>query len=82
MFEQYLRHTALPVLELKFADGSVSYRWKVDEQGFCDADLVSVQREIGRLFSRRLEWQTMKTALAKDQFEVATDLYFVEVSKG
>ena len=27
------------------------------------------------------EWQTMKTALAKDQFEVATDLYFVEVSK-
>ena len=26
VFEQYLRHTALPVLELKFTDGSVSYR--------------------------------------------------------
>jgi len=28
-----------------------------------------------------VEWQTMKTALGKDEFEVATDLYFVTVSK-
>jgi hypothetical protein len=27
------------------------------------------------------EWQTMKTPLKKDEFEVATDLYFVTVSK-
>jgi hypothetical protein len=27
------------------------------------------------------EWQTMKTALRKDEFEVATDLYFVTVDK-
>lgn len=26
-------------------------------------------------------WQTMKTSLKKDEFAVATDLYFVEVSK-
>jgi hypothetical protein len=26
-------------------------------------------------------WQTMKTVLKKDEFEVATDLYFVTVSK-
>jgi hypothetical protein len=34
VFDQYLRHTAVPVLELKFADGAVSYRWKVDEKNF------------------------------------------------
>jgi hypothetical protein len=28
-----------------------------------------------------LEWQTMKTPLTKDQFEVATDLYYVDVDK-
>jgi len=27
------------------------------------------------------EWKTMKTALRKDDFAVATDLYFVNVSK-
>jgi hypothetical protein len=27
------------------------------------------------------EWKTMKTPLKKDQFAVATDLYYVDVSK-
>jgi hypothetical protein len=27
------------------------------------------------------DWQDMKTMLEKDQFEVATDLYYVAVSK-
>jgi len=27
------------------------------------------------------EWQTLKTEIKKDQFEVATDLYFIEVQK-
>ena len=26
------------------------------------------------------EWKTMKTSLKKDQFQVATDLYYVNVS--
>ena len=36
IFNQYLRHTAIPTLELKFdaAEGTVAYRWKVDEPGF------------------------------------------------
>jgi hypothetical protein len=36
IFNQYLRHPAIPVLQLKFDEGkgSVSYRWKVDEPAF------------------------------------------------
>ena len=36
IFDQYLRRTAIPKLELKFdeAGQSVSYRWKVDEPDF------------------------------------------------
>ena len=36
VFDQYLRHAALPMLELKFDDArrSVSYRWKADEPAF------------------------------------------------
>src|SRR5436853_123096 len=36
IFDQYLRHPAIPTLELKFDDatGSVAYRWKADEPRF------------------------------------------------
>jgi hypothetical protein len=27
------------------------------------------------------EWQTMKTPLTRDQFDVATDLYYINVNK-
>jgi aminopeptidase N len=80
VYEQYLRHTALPILELKFADGSVSYRWKVDESGFVMPVKVG-KKDKWQTIQPTTEWQTMKTDLSKEQFEVATDLYFVEVNK-
>jgi len=80
VFDQYLRHTALPVLELKFADGGVTYRWKVDEKGFVMPVRVGTKGQ-WQIIQPTTEWQTMPTAIKKDEFEVATDLYFVEVSK-
>lgn len=80
VFEQYLRHTALPVLELKFANGSVGYRWRVDEKGFVMPVKVG-SKENWEIIQPTTEWQTLKTSIGKDAFEVATDLYFVEVSK-
>jgi aminopeptidase N len=80
IFNQYLRHTALPVLELKFADGSVSYRWKTDETSFQMPIRVGT-KDNWQLIQPTTEWQTMKTSLKKDEFQVATDLYFVEVAK-
>jgi aminopeptidase N len=80
IFDQYLRRTALPVLELKFADGTVSYRWKVDEAGFAMPVRVGT-RDKWQVIKPTTEWQTMKTKLKRDNFEVATDLYFIEVSK-
>jgi aminopeptidase N len=80
VFDQYLRRTALPVLELKFANGEVSYRWKSDEKGFTMPVRVG-QKDHWQLIQPTTNWQTMKTEIQKDAFEVATDLYFVEVSK-
>jgi len=80
VFEQYLRRTALPVLELKFADGSVQYRWKVDEKDFVMPVKVGAKGS-WQTIQPTTQWQTMKTAMNKENFEVATDLYFVEVSK-
>jgi aminopeptidase N len=82
IFDQYLRHTALPVLELKFDEtaGSVSYRWKVDERSFAMPVRVG-SKDNWQIIRPTADWKTMKTSLKKSQFEVATDLYFIEVNK-
>lgn len=80
VFDQYLRHTALPELELKFAGNSVSYRWKVDEKGFAMPVRVGSKGN-WQTIHPTTEWQTMTTPIKKGEFEVATDLYFIDVSK-
>ncbi|HWN09390.1 MAG TPA: M1 family metallopeptidase [Pyrinomonadaceae bacterium] len=80
IFDQYLRHKAIPILELKFRDGAVSFRWRVDEPNF--AMPVRVGRKGNwRMMYPTTNWKTMKTPLLKDQFEVATDLYYIDVDK-
>ena len=82
VFDEYLRHPALPVLELKFdeAGGSVSYRWKADEAAFAMPVRVGTN-DHWQIVKPTAEWQTMKTPLKKDEFQAATDLYYVNVSK-
>jgi aminopeptidase N len=80
IFDQYLRQAALPVLELRFANGSVDYRWKAETQGFAMPIKVG-RRGQWQTIKPTAEWQTLKTDLGKDAFEVATELYYVEVSK-
>ena len=82
IFDQYLRHTAIPVLELKFdeANGVVSYRWRADEPAFAMPVKVGV-KDHWQIIKPTTKWQTMKTAIKKDEFGVATDLYYLEVSK-
>jgi aminopeptidase N len=82
VFDQYLRHTALPTLELKWndAEGTVSYRWKADEPAF-RMPVRAGARDHWQLLQPTVEWQTLKTTLKKEEFEVATDLYFINVTK-
>jgi aminopeptidase N len=81
IFNQYLRHTALPVLELNFEEaGSVQYRWKVDEAGF-EMPVKVGSKGTWQTIRPTTSWQTMKAAIPRDQFEAATDLYYVNVNK-
>jgi aminopeptidase N len=82
IFDQYLRQAALPVLELKFNEGerSVEYRWKAGVKEF--AMPVKVGRKGNwQVIQPTSEWRMMKTDLRKEDFEVATDFYYIEVSK-
>jgi aminopeptidase N len=82
IFDQYLRHMAIPVLELKFDEpkGTVSYRWKADEPAFAMPVRVGAKDNL-QLIQPTKDWQSTKTSLKKDQFEVATDRYYIEVTK-
>src|ERR1035441_9900373 len=68
VFDQYLRHTALPALELTFDDakGTVSYRWKADEPGFAMPVRVGT-KDHWRIIRPTTAWQTMKTPSGRDQ---------------
>ena len=82
VFDQYLRHTAIPLLELNFNDTKheISYRWKTDEAGFAMPIRVGKAGNWQTIRPTAM-WQTMKTDLKMKDFEVATDLYFIDVSK-
>jgi aminopeptidase N len=82
IFNQYLRHTHLPRLELLFdQDGkSLQYKWRADEDDFAMPIRVGTP-DNWQIIHPTTQWQTMKSPLTKDQFEVATDLYYVEVNK-
>jgi aminopeptidase N len=82
IFDQYLRHTALPKLQLKFDDatGTVTYRWQVDEPAFAMPIRVGTKNQ-WQIIQPTVEWQTMKTPLKRDDFQVATELYFISVEK-
>jgi aminopeptidase N len=81
VFDEYLRHAALPSLELKFDEPNsvVSYRWKTDEPAFAMPVRVGTS-DHWQIVQPTVEWKTMKTPLKRDQFQVATDLYYVNVS--
>ena len=80
IFNQYLRHTAIPTLELKFDESAstVAYRWKVDEAGFAMAVRVG-SKDNWQIIHPTMEWQTMKTSLKNDEFAVDTDHYYVNL---
>ena len=81
IFDQYLRHAEIPVLELRFDSAhTVSYRWKVAEPEFAMPVRVG-RKDAWQIIQPTREWKTMPTSLGRDEMEVATDLYYVDVNK-
>jgi hypothetical protein len=82
IFDQYLRHAQIPRLELLFgeAPGMVMYKWRADEEKFAMPVRVGAPGA-WQIIHPTTEWQWMKTPLTKEQFQVATDMYYVDVNK-
>ncbi len=82
IFNQYLRHTGIPRLELLFgeAPGMVMYKWDAGEDGFAMPVRVGTPGH-WQIIHPTTKWQWMQSPLTKDEFQVATDLYYVDVNK-
>jgi aminopeptidase N len=89
-FTQYLRHSALPVLELRFdpVTKMLSYRWKVDVVEF------NMPVKVGdpahwQTITPSVDWQVVPVPMAgvttqgdfQKKFQVATDLFYIGVQK-
>ena len=86
-FNQYLRHAAVPSLELSWLPDTpnskthtVLYKWQADEPAF-DLPIQAGDPAHYQTLHPTTEWQVLQTPLTRDEFHVATDLYYVNVSK-
>jgi aminopeptidase N len=79
IFDQYLRHASLPVLELQWSPGFVRYRWRAQAPGFAMPVLVGDPQHWQRI-QPLAKWQSLPTSLSQTQFAVATDLFYVNVA--
>jgi aminopeptidase N len=83
IFDQYLRHPAIPVLQLRFDDkaGRVAYRWKADEPAFDMPIEVGREGAWQRIRPTTATWKILRSPLGKAQFQVDTDAYYVAVDR-
>jgi len=82
IFDQYLRRAEIPTLELAFnpAEDTLAYRWKADERAFA-MPIRAGARGNWHTLEPTTSWKTMSTPIPLDQYEVPTDLYYVNVQK-
>ena len=78
-FNEYLRHAAIPVLELKFdrAKGTVAYRWSADEAGFAMPIKMGERDHLTLVTPVTTEWKTMPWREDPDSLVVPHDLYYI-----
>ncbi len=80
VFEQYLRHASIPVLELKQGDDKIQYRWKADVIDFkMPVDVIIDEEEI-RL-NVTSDWKTLETGEELDELKVNDLEFYVQTSK-
>jgi aminopeptidase N len=80
VFDQYLRETAIPELQLKQEGATISFRWKADVQNFTMPVDVLIDGEEERLIPTE-NWQKLAGVKNRDAIKVKTEEFYVDVEK-
>jgi aminopeptidase N len=83
IFNEYLRHAAIPTLELRFDEAAhtVSYRWEAEEPDYAMPIRVGIASDWQIIQPVTTEWKILSTPIKPEDFSVATNLYYVNVRK-
>ncbi len=80
IFNQYLRHAAIPKLELKKTKGKLAFRWKADETKFDMPVDIKIKGNKYRVYPTT-KWNTSKYSLTKiEDIQVLTDDFYIDVN--
>jgi len=82
IFDEYLRSARVPILELRFdeSNGTVAYRWNADDKSFAMPVKVG-KPDAWQVIQPTTEWASMPLMIKTNEFEVATDQYYVYVDR-
>jgi aminopeptidase N len=76
VFDQYLRHRAIPVLQYHINDNKLYYRWKADVQHFDMPVKVRLQEDRYSFIHPDTEWQATSISLSdSSHFQVDSNFY-------
>ncbi|MET4081504.1 aminopeptidase N [Pedobacter sp. UYP30] len=77
VFDQYLRHAKIPVLEYSIKDGLLKYRWITDVEGFDMPVRVTLNNDGYTLIKPTNKWKKLKVAtnITEDTFKVDPQFY-------
>ncbi len=84
VFDQYLRSTKIPVLEIRHAEGSgegmLEFRWNGVVDGFNMPVLAMIASNSSILIHPTMEWQQLKSSLSmQDTFKNTDRLFYIKL---
>ncbi|OUJ76323.1 M1 family metallopeptidase [Hymenobacter crusticola] len=81
VFDQYLRYTTLPTLEVRFQKGKAECRWMADVQGFNMPVRVRTKGGAYRFVTPTTQWQPLTLPkVTQENLEVDTFDYYIKVA--
>nr|WP_121270737.1 M1 family metallopeptidase [Pedobacter schmidteae] len=77
VFDQYLRHTRIPVLEYQISKGQLKYRWVADVKDFDMPVKVSLKPGSFSLIYPSAQWKqgSIDSSINNKSFKIASDFY-------
>lgn len=80
VFDQYLRHTKIPALEMQIKKGKLQYRWKTDESLFAMPVDIKINDKKVRI-TPSVDWTVSNFKVnSLDEIKVMTDDFYIRVN--
>lgn len=82
VFNQYLKHTTIPILQFKIHKGMLGYRWETNEKDFTMPVDVVVNEKVIRIYPTTIWKEDIKIEIKNlNEVEALTNKFYIKVQK-